>query len=45
MSLIAYKVEKGEGSRLPKLLPDLVDLFLTPFVGRDEAVRIADLDN
>jgi AcrR family transcriptional regulator len=41
MSLIARKVEKGEGSSLPELLPDLVELFLTPYVGREEAIGVA----
>lgn len=41
MSLIARKVEQGEGSSLAELLPDLVELFLTPFVGREEAIGAA----
>ena len=41
MSLIAHKVEKGEEDTLAEVLPDLVELFLTPFIGRDEAMRIA----
>jgi len=40
-SLIVAKVEAGEGEGLPGLLPDLVELFLTPFIGREEAVRVA----
>jgi AcrR family transcriptional regulator len=39
--LIARKVEAGEADRLPELLPDLVELSLTPFLGRDEALRAA----
>lgn len=40
-SLIVNKVEAGEGERMPELLPDLVELFLAPFLGRAEAVRQA----
>jgi len=40
-ALIARKVEEGEGRRLEALLPDLVELFLAPFLGRAEAVRLA----
>jgi AcrR family transcriptional regulator len=36
-SLVARKVEAGEGERLPELLPDLVELFLTPYLGRERA--------
>jgi AcrR family transcriptional regulator len=39
MSLIARRVESGGGKGLPDLLPDLVELFLTPYLGRDGAVR------
>ena len=39
VSLIVQKLEAGEGDRIDELLPDLVELFLTPFVGRAEAVR------
>lgn len=39
IALVVRKVEEGEGKRLPDLLPDLAELFLTPFVGRDAAVR------
>jgi AcrR family transcriptional regulator len=41
VGLIARKVEAGEGERLPELLPDLVELFLGPFLGREEASRVA----
>jgi AcrR family transcriptional regulator len=37
MALIAHKVEAGEGDRLIELLPDLVELFLTPYLGRERA--------
>jgi AcrR family transcriptional regulator len=40
-SLIVERVEAGEGERLAEFAPDLVELFLSPFVGRAEAVRIA----
>jgi hypothetical protein len=39
--LIVQKLEAGEGESIRDLLPDLVELFLTPFVGRAEAVRVA----
>lgn len=41
MALIAGRVEAGEGSGLPELLPELVELFLAPFLGRADAVRAA----
>jgi len=40
-ALIVGKVKAGEGERLIELLPELLELALTPYVGRDEAVRIA----
>jgi AcrR family transcriptional regulator len=40
-SLIVNKLDAGEGERMPELLPDLVELFLAPFLGRAEAVRQA----
>jgi AcrR family transcriptional regulator len=40
-SLIVQKLEAGEGDRIDELFPDLVELFLTPFVGRAEAVAAA----
>ncbi len=39
--LIVGKVEAGEGERLAELLPDLTELFLTPYVGREAASRAA----
>lgn len=39
--LITRKVEAGEGERLPELLPDLVELFLIPYIGREAAARAA----
>ena len=43
-ALIVRKVEAGEGERLTDLLPDLVELFLTPYLGHEaaaEAARVA----
>lgn len=42
VSLIVQRVEAGEEDRIGELRPDLVELFLTPFLGRAEAVAIAD---
>jgi AcrR family transcriptional regulator len=41
VALIVRKVNAGEGDSLPDLLPDLLELFLTPFLGRAEAVQVA----
>lgn len=40
-ALIARKVEAGEGEQLPELAPDLVELFLTPYLGRKRAGKEA----
>jgi len=40
MATITRRVENGEGE-LEDLLPDLVELFLTPYVGRETAARAA----
>lgn len=40
-ALIVRKVEAGEGERLDELVPDLTELFLTPYIGRKAAARIA----
>jgi AcrR family transcriptional regulator len=40
-ALIVRKVQSGEGERLPELLPDLTELFLAPYLGRDHAARVA----
>jgi AcrR family transcriptional regulator len=40
-ALIVRQVEAGEGERLAQLLPDLVELFLAPYLGRSEAARVA----
>ena len=39
--LAAMKVNAGRSEELPALLPDLVELFLRPFIGSEEAVRVA----
>lgn len=41
VSLIVQRLEAGEEERIRDLLPDLVELFLTPFIGRAAAVRAA----
>jgi AcrR family transcriptional regulator len=40
-ALVARRVEAGEGERLEELLPELVEIFLTPYIGREEAVAVA----
>lgn len=40
-ALIVRKVEAGEGDRLGELVPDLVELFLTPYLGREQAASVA----
>jgi AcrR family transcriptional regulator len=40
-TLIARRLNAGAADRLPELLPDLVELALTPYLGRDEARRLA----
>jgi len=40
-ALLVEKVEAGEGDRLVDLLPDILAVFLIPYVGRDEAFRAA----
>jgi AcrR family transcriptional regulator len=39
--LATMKVNGGEAEDLPALLPDLVELFLRPYLGTAEAVRVA----
>ncbi|HET9591315.1 MAG TPA: TetR/AcrR family transcriptional regulator [Solirubrobacterales bacterium] len=39
--LLAIKVNAGEASEMPALLPDLVELFLRPYLGTEEAIRVA----
>lgn len=40
-TLVMRKVNRGESDELPHLLPDLIELFLAPFLGRSDAVQIA----
>jgi AcrR family transcriptional regulator len=40
-TLIARRLNAGEPNRLPELLPDLTELALAPYLGRDEARRTA----
>lgn len=42
-AIVVERVEAGEGESLEELLPDLAELFLSPFVGRAEAARAAAL--
>lgn len=44
-ALVMRKVDNGEGERLPELLPDLVELFLAPYLGRPEAVQVAQVSS
>ena len=40
-TLIARRLKSGEANRLPDLLPDLTELALAPYIGREEARRFA----
>lgn len=40
-ALIGRKVEAGNGETLPELLPELLELTLTPYLGREQALRAA----
>jgi AcrR family transcriptional regulator len=40
-TLIVRRLNSGGARRLPELLPDLVELALAPYVGRQEAKRLA----
>src|SRR5262249_318425 len=40
--LIARRVAAGQAERLPELVPDLTLFALTPYLGPDEAQRVAD---
>jgi AcrR family transcriptional regulator len=40
-TLIVRRLNAGGAERLPELLPDLVELSLAPYVGREEAQRLA----
>jgi hypothetical protein len=37
VALVVRELEEGRGGELPQLLPDLLELFLTPYLGRDAA--------
>lgn len=41
VALIVRKVKAGEGEELTELTPDLLGLFLAPYYGREEAVRLS----
>jgi hypothetical protein len=40
-TLVARRLKAGEAARLPDLLPDLVELALAPYLGREQAQRFA----
>lgn len=40
-TLIVRRLNAGAAERLPELLPDLVELVLAPYLGRQEAQRLA----
>jgi AcrR family transcriptional regulator len=42
VSLVFRKVAAGEAGRLEDLLPECAEFILAPYVGRDEASRVAD---
>jgi AcrR family transcriptional regulator len=39
-TLISRRLKVGAGARLSELLPDLIELVLTPYLGREEARRL-----
>ncbi|HEX5928474.1 MAG TPA: TetR/AcrR family transcriptional regulator [Solirubrobacterales bacterium] len=41
VALVIRAVNNGEGEELPELLPDLLELFLVPYLGRPGAVEVA----
>lgn len=41
VALVVREVDAGQAGELPRLLPDLVELFLTPYLGRAGAVAAA----
>lgn len=43
VALVVRKVKAGEGEELAELTPNLLELFLSPYYGREEAVRLARL--
>ena len=40
-TLIVRRLNAGAADRLPELLPDLTELALAPYMGREEAKRLA----
>jgi hypothetical protein len=40
IALIVRRVEEPEAPPLPDLVPDLLEVFLAPFLGREEAMKI-----
>jgi AcrR family transcriptional regulator len=40
-TLIINRVAAGEGESVPELLPDLLEFLLSPFLGHEEAIRLA----
>jgi AcrR family transcriptional regulator len=45
VALVVRKVKAGEGEELAELAPDLLELFLTPYYGQEQAVRLARLSS
>lgn len=43
VALVVRKVKAGEGEQLTEFTPDLLELFLAPYYGREQAVRLARL--
>jgi AcrR family transcriptional regulator len=43
VALVVRKVKAGEGEQLTELTPSLLELFLTPYYGQEQAVRLARL--
>jgi AcrR family transcriptional regulator len=41
VALIVHRVRAGDGERLAELVPDLLELVLAPYLGRQAAVRAA----
>ncbi len=41
VALVVREVEAGEGANLPNLLPELLELFLAPYLGRPAAAKVA----
>lgn len=40
-ALVVRHVEAGKGESLPELLPDLLEFFLAPFLGHEQALAVA----